>query len=128
MAVANRISVALVVEVKDILFQTKIVPLEGANVKAMAGIGHFVSCCEKGKPVSRPKVLRKRTGGNSIAIEYVDLQVYVETETSNKIGVSKYKLCVIEHKPVSLLLDTGACVSILNKETCEFINKFNPTF
>ena len=42
--------------------------------------------------------------------------------------MSKCVLCFIEHKPISSLLDTGTRISILNKGTCEFANKFNPEF
>ena len=59
---------------------------------------------------------RTQTRGNSTAIEYVGLEVHIEAVTNKKV-VSNYVLCVIEHKPVPLLLDTGVRVIILNKET-----------
>lgn len=97
-------------------------PARGRKCKGCGAEGHFVSCCKdkKGKLGSKRSASRKRADSSNISVEFMEL--HIEAVSDIRIGASKYVQCKVADRPISLLLDTGARVSILNSETVDALH------
>ena len=86
-------------------------PARGRKCKSCGKEGHFIACCSKNKSKGKRSASRgKLDGGSSKSVEFIELQL--EAVSSKRKGKSKYVQCTVANRPISLLLDTGARVSM----------------
>ena len=98
-------------------------PARGRKYKGCGKAGHFIACCSKNKGKGKRNASRSKIDDDSSkSVEFIELQV--EAMSSKCIGESKYVQCMVANRPISLLLDTGVHVSILN---CESVAKLQLT-
>jgi hypothetical protein len=94
-------------------------PARGRKCKGCGKVGHFVAYCKKSKAQQTDEdrsASRARAHMNGpTPVDYVDMSV--EAVTGRLTGEATYVQCRVAGKPITLLLDTGARASILNKAT-----------
>ena len=91
-------------------------PARGRKCKGCGKEDHFIACCSKNKNKGKRNASRgKLDGVGSTSVEFIKLQV--DAVSSKRIGESKYVQCTVANRLILLLLNTGARVNILNRES-----------